>query len=268
VRVGVQVLLRERRCASLCLWVLQVQRLKDLLHRRRRPRFDVHPCLAFDLGLQILDLGPQTFADHVRLVQIDAHAARTHVHHQRDQRCFELEDVRQVLAADLCLESVPQLHGHERVLLGVGPDVGWRQSPHVSLGVDAPVLGCSAQHLLVLAHVDVVAAQIVQAVREAVLVHDGAGDHRVNNSTLNVNPLCAQPAQIVGGVVHDLVDVRRSHLLGEPLEGHPRIEVVAVLVADREVPSLIARGDGNAHDEPVVARPAGPQCREVRVASL
>jgi hypothetical protein len=279
VRVGVEVLLRERRGAAReyspfvvdHFWrtrVLQVQHIEHLQHRCRRPRLNVHAGLTFDLVLQFLHLDPQTFARDLRLVQIHPHATGPHVDHQWDQGCLELEDVCQVLTADLGLEPVPKLQRHERVLLGVGPDVGRRQAPHVRLRIDAPILCCSAQHLLVLAHVDVVAAKVVQAVGEPILVDQRSGNHGVNDSPLNVNPFSAQPACVVGGVVHDLVDVRRGHLFGEPLERHLWVKVVPVLVADREVPSLVSSRHRDAHDEPVLARPTRPECGQVRVASL
>jgi hypothetical protein len=68
--------------------------------------------------------------------------------------------------------------------------------------------------------------------------------------------------------VHDLVDVRRGHLLAQPLHRHLCIEVVAVSVADGEVPLPVARSHSDTYDEAVLARPAGAERRQVRVTCL
>ena len=159
----------------------------------------------------------------VCFVEIHTHTHLTHLHHHRDQRCLKLPDVPEILLLKLGAIELPQLEGHDSVLLGVCPDELGRQLVHLCLGVDAPLGGSKAQHLLVLGHADVVAAEVVQAVAEAVLVDHGASDHGVNNPTLHFHTLCQQPAEVVGGIVHHLVNVGRSHLHTEPLHRDPRI---------------------------------------------
>ena len=66
----------------------------------------------------------------------------------------------------------------------------------------------------------------------------------------------------------DLVDVRRCHLLLQPLERDPRIHVVPVGVADREVPLPVACSYSDANHKPVLAHPSWAQCRQVRVTRL
>ena len=52
-----QVLLGKRRCPCIGLGVVQPQFLEHRSHRRSRPRFYLHTCLAMDLQVQFLDLG-------------------------------------------------------------------------------------------------------------------------------------------------------------------------------------------------------------------
>ena len=65
-----------------------------------------------------------------------------------------------------------------------------------------------------------------------------------------------------------LVDVRRCHLLLQPLERDPRIHVVSVGMADREVTLPVSRSYSDAHYKPVLAHPTWAQCHQVRVTRL
>lgn len=131
-----------------------------------------------------------------------------------------------------------------------------------------PSLSRPRGHALVLAHVDVVAAQIVQAVREAVLVDQRGRNHGIDDPAFDLHALGPEPARVVGGVVHHHRQILARQQLGQPAHGHLGVEVVPILVTDREVPLLVAGRDGDADDEAVVASPAGAERRQVRVTCL
>ena len=265
VRVRVQILLRERRSTLLGLGVLQVEGIEHLGHRGAGPRINVHAALVLDHVAQVLGPLPQ---HHLRLlcpIQIDTDTTRPHLDHERDEAGLQVPDVPEVLLIKFDAQSLPQFQRHDGILLRVAADVLWWHAPHLALGVEPPLFRRSAQEPLVLAHVDVVLAEVVEAIGPAVLIDDGSGDHRVDDPALDVDPLGTQPPSVVGGVVHDLVDVRRGHLPLQPPHGHLGVEVVAVLVTDWEVPVVVASGYSHPDDVAIVARPTGTKRGQMRV---
>ena len=68
--------------------------------------------------------------------------------------------------------------------------------------------------------------------------------------------------------MHDHVHVRHRHLFLNPLHRELGIKVVAVLVADREVPFVLPRRNRNAYDVPIFSSPTGTKGLDVGVLGL
>ena len=153
-------------------------------------------------------------------------------------------------------------------MLGVAPHEVGGQLVHLGLGVEPHLLRRLAQGALVLALVQVVEAEVVERVAEAVLVKEGSGHHRVGDVPLDLDTLAAHPTNVVHGVVEDVGAVRVRADVGQPAQGHARIEVAPVCMADGEVPRGPLDGDSDANDVPLAGGPPSPRLLQPGVVGL
>ena len=141
-------------------------------------------------------------------------------------------------------------------MLGVAPHKVGGQLVHLGLGVEPHLLRRIPQGALVLAFVEIVEAEVVERVAEAVLIEEGSGDHRVGDVPLDLDTFVPHPANVIHGVVEDVGAVGVRADVGQPAQGHARIEVAPVCMADGEVPRGPFDGDSNADDVALASGPA------------
>ena len=199
------------------------------------PKLKLQPRLLLDVGLQCFDDLDEILLEALGGVEVHPDAAPRHLYAQRQDGGLQFKNLPQIFLSQFCLEDLPQIERKLGVGLGIFTHKAGGQLVEFALGVYAKLLCGLPERGLGLHQPQIIVADRVERVAEAVFVKQGRGQHGVEHLAFQVNAKALEPANVVGRVEENLVRRVVGYLFLEPAHDNATVQIAAALMGNGQV---------------------------------